>query len=52
MLNVALLDDYAGVAMDCADWVRLDGKATISVFCEHLHRGPGGRRCCSLSTCW
>jgi phosphoglycerate dehydrogenase-like enzyme len=36
MLNVALLDDYAGVAMDCADWGRLDGKAQITVFRDHL----------------
>ncbi len=36
MLNVALLDDYAGVAMDFADWGRLDGKAQITVFREHL----------------
>jgi phosphoglycerate dehydrogenase-like enzyme len=36
MLNVALLDDYAGVAMDCADWGRLDGKAQITTFRDHL----------------
>jgi phosphoglycerate dehydrogenase-like enzyme len=36
MLNVALLDDYAGAAMDCADWGRLDSKAKITVFRDHL----------------
>jgi phosphoglycerate dehydrogenase-like enzyme len=36
MLNVALLDDYAGVAMDCADWGRLEGKARIATFHDHL----------------
>src|ERR1022692_4701070 len=36
MLKIALLDDYAGVAMDCADWRRLEGKAEIVVFHEHM----------------
>src|SRR5471030_2239516 len=36
MLKIALIDDYAGVAMDCADWGRLDGKAEITVFPEHM----------------
>jgi phosphoglycerate dehydrogenase-like enzyme len=36
MLKIALLDDYAHVAMDCADWSRLEGKAEITVFHEHL----------------
>jgi phosphoglycerate dehydrogenase-like enzyme len=36
MLKVAILDDYAGVALDLADWSELDGIAEISVFREHL----------------
>ncbi len=36
MLNVALLDDYANVAMEYADWGRLEGKARITAFHEHL----------------
>ena len=36
MLKVALLDDYARVALECADWSVLDGKAEITVFDRHL----------------
>jgi phosphoglycerate dehydrogenase-like enzyme len=36
MLKIALLDDYAEVALDCADWGRLDGKARITVFHDHM----------------
>ena len=36
MLKVAILDDYAGVALDCAEWSRLDGVAEITVFDRHL----------------
>jgi phosphoglycerate dehydrogenase-like enzyme len=36
MLKVALLDDYASVALECADWRQLDGKAEITVFDRHL----------------
>ena len=36
MLKIALLDDYADVAMECADWSRLGGKAEITVFHEHM----------------
>jgi phosphoglycerate dehydrogenase-like enzyme len=36
MLKIALLDDYAGVALTCADWARLDGKAEITVFHDHM----------------
>ncbi len=36
MLKVAILDDYAGVARDSADWSLLDGLAEIEVFREHL----------------
>lgn len=36
MLKVAILDDYAGVALEVADWSELDGIAEITVFREHL----------------
>ena len=36
MLKIALLDDYAGVALECADWSRLDGQADITVFHDHM----------------
>jgi phosphoglycerate dehydrogenase-like enzyme len=36
MLKVALLDDYAKVAMESADWGRLDGKAEITAFHDHM----------------
>ncbi len=36
MLKIALLDDYAKVALDCADWSVLDGKTEITVFDRHL----------------
>ena len=36
MLKIALLDDYAEVALACADWSRLDGKAEITVFHDHM----------------
>jgi phosphoglycerate dehydrogenase-like enzyme len=36
MLKIALIDDYAHVALDCADWGRLVGKAEIVVFHEHM----------------
>jgi phosphoglycerate dehydrogenase-like enzyme len=36
MLKVAILDDYAGVALDSADWSALDGIAELTVFREHL----------------
>jgi len=36
MLKVAILDDYAGVALASADWFALDGIAEIEVFREHL----------------
>ena len=36
MLKVAILDDYAGVALESADWNVLDGVAEIEVFREHL----------------
>jgi phosphoglycerate dehydrogenase-like enzyme len=36
MLNIALLDDYARIAMDSADWSPLAGKAELSVFDVYL----------------
>lgn len=36
MLKVAILDDYANVALTLADWSILDGKAEITVFDQHL----------------
>jgi phosphoglycerate dehydrogenase-like enzyme len=36
MLRIALLDDYADVAMDLADWGRLEGKAQVTVFHDHM----------------
>src|ERR1700722_8518317 len=43
MLNIPLLDDYAHVAMDSADWSRLDGKAEITVFDRHLTEDEAAR---------
>src|SRR3984957_8199570 len=43
MLKIALLDDYAHVAMDSADWSRLDGKAEITVFDPHLSEDEAAR---------
>lgn len=36
MLHVAILDDYARVALRVADWSALAGKAQITVFDRHL----------------
>lgn len=36
MLKVAILDDYARVALDVADWSPLDGVAELTVFDRHL----------------
>ncbi len=36
MIKVAILDDYAKIALQCADWSVLDGKAEVSVFERHL----------------
>ncbi|HEX9492243.1 MAG TPA: D-2-hydroxyacid dehydrogenase family protein, partial [Thermoanaerobaculia bacterium] len=36
MLKIALLDDYARVALKSADWSLLKGKAEITVFDRHL----------------
>ena len=36
MLRIAILDDYAKVALQSADWSVLDGKTEITVFDRHL----------------
>lgn len=36
MLKIAILDDYARIALHSADWSVLDGKAEITVFDRHL----------------
>src|ERR1700724_2975011 len=36
MLKIALLDDYARVALESADWSVLNGKAEITAFDRHL----------------
>jgi phosphoglycerate dehydrogenase-like enzyme len=36
MIKIAILDDYAKVALELADWSALDGKAEITVFDRHL----------------
>ena len=36
MLKIAILDDYAKVALQSADWSMLQGKAEITVFDRHL----------------
>jgi phosphoglycerate dehydrogenase-like enzyme len=36
MIKIAILDDYAKVALQLADWSALEGKAEITVFDRHL----------------
>jgi phosphoglycerate dehydrogenase-like enzyme len=36
MLKIAILDDYANVALQSADWSVLQGKAELTVFDRHL----------------
>ncbi|HJU10380.1 MAG TPA: D-2-hydroxyacid dehydrogenase family protein [Candidatus Binataceae bacterium] len=36
MLRIAILDDYAKVALKSADWSVLEGKAELTVFDKHL----------------
>lgn len=36
MIRVAVLDDYAGVALELADWSPLEGRADVVVFRENL----------------
>ena len=35
-VQIAILDDYQGVALQSADWALLKGKANITVFRDHL----------------
>jgi phosphoglycerate dehydrogenase-like enzyme len=35
-IRIAILDDYQNVALSMADWSALDGRATITVFNDHL----------------
>jgi phosphoglycerate dehydrogenase-like enzyme len=35
-INIAVLDDYQGVALTMADWSVLDGRAAVTVFRDHL----------------
>src|SRR5215469_14831781 len=35
-INIAILDDYQNVALESADWSPLDGRATVTVFTDHL----------------
>lgn len=36
MMQVAVINDYMGVVRECADWRRLDGKAQVTFFHDHL----------------
>jgi phosphoglycerate dehydrogenase-like enzyme len=36
MLRVAILDDYQNIALESADWSILAGRATLTVFNDHL----------------
>jgi len=35
-VNIAILDDYQNVALEMADWSALDGRASITIFNDHL----------------
>jgi phosphoglycerate dehydrogenase-like enzyme len=35
-INIAVLDDYQNVALSMADWSPLDGRASVTVFNDHL----------------
>lgn len=35
-VNVAVLDDYQGVALSIADWSKVNDRANITVFQDHL----------------
>src|SRR5580704_9264117 len=35
-IRIAVLDDYQDVALSLADWSVLDGRATVTVFHDHL----------------
>ncbi len=43
MLKTAILDDYARVALESADWSSLEGKAEIRVFDTHLSESEAAR---------
>ena len=43
MLQLAVLDDYARVALESADWSVLDGQAEITVFDRHLSEEEAAR---------
>jgi lactate dehydrogenase-like 2-hydroxyacid dehydrogenase len=36
LINIAVLDDYQGVALSVADWSKVSERANITVFREHL----------------
>ncbi len=36
LVNIAILDDYQGVALTCADWSPLAGRAVIQSFRDHV----------------
>jgi phosphoglycerate dehydrogenase-like enzyme len=36
LFSIAVLDDYQNVALSTADWSVLDGRATVTVFNDHL----------------
>jgi phosphoglycerate dehydrogenase-like enzyme len=35
-INIAVLDDYQNVALSMADWSPLDGRASVTIFHDHL----------------
>ena len=35
--RVAVLDDYQGVALGCADWSRVEARTEVTVFRDHVH---------------
>jgi phosphoglycerate dehydrogenase-like enzyme len=39
-LRVAVIDDYQRVAADCADWARLEERASVTFLHDHLPQGP------------
>ena len=43
MPKIAILDDYAGVALEVADWSAVASKAEITVFREHLSEDEAAR---------
>ena len=36
ILKIAILDDFQGVALSCADWSVLDGRAEVTVFRDNI----------------